>query len=151
MQNYSVLMSVYHKEKPEYTGDHSQIAPQYRIWTATAPSARTGEIRIKSTALRIILPKERFITADCIQTRTDAIIVVTYRMYHHMGKRAVAHFHIPDVAAALFGGFDLQTGSRLYLCEPYGAAYSPRLSEPTFPGFSGSTSDEAHPFPRSAP
>lgn len=40
----------------------------------------------------------------------NAIIVVAYRMHHRMGKGAVPHFHIPDVAAALFRCFDFQPG-----------------------------------------
>ena len=37
------------------------------------------------------------------------------------------------------------------ICRPDGKADSARLSEPAFPGFSGSTPDEAYPFPRPAP
>ena len=41
--------------------------------------------------------------------------------------------------------------SRLYLRQPDGQAHPPQLSEPAFPGFSGSTPDEAYPLSRPAP
>ena len=40
----------------------------------------------------------------------DAVIVVAHRMHHHMRKGAVPHLHIPDIAATLFRGLDLQPG-----------------------------------------
>ena len=39
----------------------------------------------------------------------------------------------------------------IYLCRPDGKADSARFPEPAFPRFSGSTPDEAYPFPRPAP